>query len=124
VTYGGAFNELRGLERFFEKAVMLNFGHVNFVVVQSLGHVQLFATPWTAARQVSMCFAIFWSWLKLMSIELVMPSKHLILCCPLLFLSSIFPSSGFFLVSQLFPSGGQSIGASVSALVLPINLQG
>ena len=61
------------------------------VVAQSLNHVQLFVTPWTAAHQASLSFTISWSLLKLMSIELVMPSNHPILCCPLL-LSSIFPS--------------------------------
>ena len=54
----------------------------------------------------------------------VMPSNHLILCCPLLFLPSIFPSTGSFPVSQLFVSGGQSIGASASVSVLPINIMG
>ena len=49
-------------------------------------------TPWTAALQASLSFAIFWSLLKLMSIELVMPSNHLLLCCPLLLLPSIFAS--------------------------------
>ena len=63
------------------------------VVVQSLSHVRLFATPWTAARQTSLTFTISQSLLKLMSIELMMPSKHLILCRPLLFLPSIFPST-------------------------------
>ena len=62
------------------------------VVVQSLSRVWLFATPWTAARQASLSFAFSWSLLKLMSIEAVMPSKFLILCRPLLLLSSIFPS--------------------------------
>ena len=62
------------------------------VVVQLLSHAQLFATPWTAACQVSLSFTISWSFLKLMSIESVMPSNHLILCCPLLLLPSIFPS--------------------------------
>ena len=62
------------------------------VVVQSLHHVLLFASPWTAARQVSLSFTIYWSLLKLMSTELVMPSNHFILCCPLLLLPSIFPS--------------------------------
>ena len=57
-----------------------------FSSVQSLSHAQLFATPWTAARHHSR------SLLKLMSIESVMPSSHLILCCPLLLLPSIFPS--------------------------------
>ena len=62
-----------------------------FVVVQSLSHVQLFAMPWTAACQASLFFTISWSLLKHMSIELVMPSNHLILCRPLLLLPSIFP---------------------------------
>ena len=63
-----------------------------FVVVQLLSHVQLFATPWTAACQSSLSFTISWSLLKLMPIESVMPSNHLILCRPLHFLPSIFPS--------------------------------
>ena len=60
--------------------------------VQSLSRVRLFATPWTAASQASLYFINSWSLLKLMSIELVMPSNHLILCHPLLLLLSIFPS--------------------------------
>ena len=60
--------------------------------VQSLSHVQLFATPWTAAHQASVSITNSWSLLKLMSIESVMSSNHLILCCPLLLLPSIFPS--------------------------------
>ena len=60
-------------------------------VLQSLSCVQLFATPWTAACQASLSFTISWSLLKLMSIELVMPSNHLVLCCPLLLLPLIFP---------------------------------
>ena len=63
-----------------------------FVVVQSLSHVQLFAMPWTAACQASLFFTISQSLLKLMSIELVMPSNYLILCHPLLLLPSILPS--------------------------------
>ena len=63
-----------------------------YIVVQSLSHVQLFATLWTAARQASLSFTNSQSLLKLMSIELVMPSNHLILCHPLLLLPSIFPS--------------------------------
>ena len=59
---------------------------------QSLGRVRLFVTPWTAACQASISFTISQSLLKLMSIELVMPSNHLILCHPLLLLPSIFPS--------------------------------
>ena len=60
--------------------------------VQSLNHVWLFANPWTAARQASLSFTISWSLLKLMSIEWMMPSNNLILCCPLLLLPSVFPS--------------------------------
>ena len=63
-----------------------------FGSVQSLSCVQLFATPWTAARQASLSITNSWSLLKLMSIESVMPSNHLILCRPLLLLPSIFPS--------------------------------
>ena len=62
------------------------------IVVQLLSSVRLFATPRTAAHQASLFFTIFWSLLKLMSIESVMPSNHLILCCPLLLLPSIFPN--------------------------------
>ena len=60
--------------------------------VQSLSHVRLFATPWTAACQASLSITNSWSLLKLMSIELVLPSNHLISCHPLLFPPSIFPS--------------------------------
>ena len=60
--------------------------------VQSLSRVRLFAAPGTAARQAFLSITNSWSSLKLMSIELVMPSSHLILCCPLLLLPSIFPS--------------------------------
>ena len=64
--------------------------------VQSLSHVRPFATPWTAARQVSLSITNSWSSLKLMSIELVMPSNDLILCRPFLLPPSIFPSSRVF----------------------------
>ena len=63
-----------------------------FSSVQSLSHVRLFATPWTAAHQASLSITNFRSLLKLMSIESVMPSNHLIFCCPLLLLPSIFLS--------------------------------
>ena len=62
------------------------------VVVHSLSHVQLFATPWSAAHQTFLSFIISWSLLKLISIELVMPPNHLILCHPLLLLPPVFPS--------------------------------
>ena len=70
--------------------------HVQFSLVQSLSRVWLFATPWTAAHQASLSITISQSLLKLMSIESVMPSNHLILCHPLLCLPSIFPSSRVF----------------------------
>ena len=97
-----------------------------FAVVQLLSRVRLFVTPRTAACQASLSITISQSLLKLMSIESVMPSNHLILCHPLLLLPSIFPVIRvFFPISQLFTSDGQSIGASASALVLPVlNIQG
>ena len=64
----------------------------NPFVVQSLSHVQLFVTPWATASQVSPSFTVSQTLLKLMSIESVMPSSHLVLCRPLLLLPSIFPS--------------------------------
>ena len=71
---------------------MTSLGEMVVVVVQSLSLVQLFVTSWTAARQASLSITICQNLLKLMSIELVMPSNHLILCCPYFLLSSIFPS--------------------------------
>ena len=77
--------------KFFPPSPLASLAGLMFVVVQSLSHVWLFATPWTAACQASLTFTISWSLLKLMSIELVMPSNHLILYCSLLLLPSIFP---------------------------------
>ena len=65
---------------------------ITFSSIQSLSHVQLFATPWTVARQASLSITNSRSLLRLMPIESVMPSNHLILCRPLLLLPSIFPS--------------------------------
>ena len=104
--------------------------HVNcdyfllLVVVQSPHHVQFFVTPWTAACQASLSFTISWRFLKLMSIESVMPPNHLILCHLLLLLSQSLPTSGSFPMSQLFTSGGQSIGASASTSILSMSIQG
>ena len=67
-----------------------------FVCFLLLSHVQLFVTPWTVSCQASLSFTVSWSLLKLMSIEIVMPSNHLFLCLPLLPLPSIFPSVRFF----------------------------
>jgi len=91
------------------------------VVVQSLSHAWLFLTPRTAACQAPLSLTISRSLLKLMSIESVKPSNHLILCHSLLLLPLSFPASGSFTISQLFISGGQSIGTSAS--VLPKNAQ-
>ena len=62
-------------------------------------------TSWTAACQASLTFTISWSWLKLMSIESIMPSNHLILCTPFSSCSKYFSASGSFPMSWLFPSG-------------------
>ena len=71
-------------------------GYVQFSSFQLLSHVQLFETPWTAARQASLSFTNSWILLKLMSIESVIPSNYLIFCHPLLLLPSIFPSISVF----------------------------
>ena len=74
-------------------------------------------TPWTAARQASLSITRSQSLLKLMSIESVMPSKHLIFCHPLLLLLTIFPNIRVFFNESALGSGGQSIGASASVLL-------
>ena len=76
-----------------------------FSSVQSLSRVRLFATPWTAARQASLSITNSQSLLKLMSIESVKPSSHLILCPPLLLLPSIFPSIRVFSNESVLPKG-------------------
>ena len=82
------------------------------------------AIPWTAAHQASLSSTNSWSLLRLMSIETVMPSNHLILCLPLLPHLQFFPASGSFQMSQFFESGGQSTGVVASPSVLPMNNQG
>ena len=117
--------------------------------VQSLSHVWLFVTPWITAHQASLSITNSQSLPKLVSIESVMPSSHLIVCRPLFLLPPISPSirvfsnestlrmrwpnfssclqsllaSGSFPMSQLFAWGAQSIGVSVSTSVLPMNTQ-
>ena len=81
------------------------------------------ATPWIAARQASLFITSSRSSLRLTSIESVMPSSHLILCCPLLLLPPTLPASKSFPMSQLFAWGGQSTGVSAAASVLPKNTQ-
>ena len=93
-----------------------------FSSVQSFSRVQLFATPWTATRQTSLSITNSQNLYKLMSIESVMSSNHLILCCPLFLTLQSFPALGSFQMSQFFTSGGQSTGGSASALVLPKNI--
>ena len=112
------------------KVVMFSSQQVSVVLppwffssVQLLSHVWLFVTQWTAACQASLSITNTWSIPKPMSIELVMPSNHFILCRPLLLLPSIFPSIRVFPMSQLFASGGQRIGVSASTSVLPMNTQ-
>ena len=129
VTKGGP--RVRGGARIWPESIdskSISQGHYNFnsrlvIVVQSLNRVWLFLTPWTAACQAPLsCNSR--SLLKFMSIELVMLSNHLILCCPLLLCLQPFPASGSFSMNQLFASGGQSVEASAPASVLPVNIQG
>ena len=89
--------------------------------VQSLSHVWLFVTPWTAACQASLSITNSQTLLKLMSSESVMPSNHLILCHPLLLLPSVFPSIRVFSNESVLCVRWPIIGAS--ALVLPTNIQ-
>ena len=94
-----------------------------FFVVQSLSHVQLFATPQTAACQAPLSSTISQSLLKFVSIESVMLSNHFIPAIHFSFCLQSFLASGSFLMSQLFPSGDQSTRTSTSAPVLPMNMQ-
>ena len=91
--------------------------------VQSLSRAWLFATPWTAARQASLSITNSQSLPKLISIESAMPSNHLVLCHPISSCPQSFPALGSFQMSQLFVSGGQSVGVSASASALPMNTQ-
>ena len=93
---------------------------VLFSSVQLLSHIWLFATPWIAARQASLSITNFRNLLKLMSVESVMPSNHLILCRLLLRLPSIFPRISVFSIESVLCL---SFGTSVSASVLPMNIQ-
>ena len=92
------------------------------IVVQSLKHVRLFVTLWTTACQASLFFTISQRLLRLMSSESVMPSNHLSLCPPLLWLQA-FPASGSFLMSWFFISACRSMGASAPTSVPTMNIQ-
>ena len=112
------------VEKHLHKSLKITSSQVHqFNSVQSLNHIWLFVIPWTAALQAPMSITNSQSLLKLMCIESVMPSNHLILCHPLSSHLQSFPASGSFPVSHFFASGGQSIGVSASASVLPMNIQ-
>ena len=106
-------NTTPGLSVQFSRSVMSNSLQVGL------------QTPglWTAARQAFLSITISQSLLKLMSIESVMPSNHLIFCRPLLLPSSIFPIIRVFSSESVLPLGGQNIGVLASASVLPMNIQ-
>ena len=96
----------------------------NFLaIVQLLSHVRLFATPWTAALQASLSFTVSRSLLTFMYTESMMPYSLLVSAALFSFCLQSFSASGSFSMSWLFASGGQSIGASASATVLPVNIQ-
>ena len=95
----------------------------SFSSVQSLSHVRLFETPWTAACQASLSITNSCSLLKLMSITSVMPLTISSSVMPFPFHLQSLPATGSFPVSQFFTSGGQSVEASASASVLPMNIQ-
>ena len=106
------------------KAVVISESHYSVQFSRSVMSNPM--TPWTAACQASLSITNSRSLLKLMSIRLVMPSNHLILCHSLLFLPSIFPASGSFQMSQFLASGGPSIGVSASPSIhifIPMNIQ-
>ena len=92
-------------------------------VVQLLSHVQIFVTPWTATRQAPLSSTVSWSLLRLTSIELVMLPNHLILCCPLLLLPSVFPSIRVFSNESALRMRWPNIEVSASTSVLPMNIQ-
>ena len=111
------------------------FSHFQCNVAQhsvQVSLIGLLVTPWRTAHQVSLSITNSLSLLKLMSIKSVIPSNHLILCCPLLISSSVVPfssclqsflASGSFPMSWLFKSDGLSTGASASATIFPMNIQ-
>ena len=97
--------------------------NIQFSSVQLLSHVWHFATPWTEAQQASLSITNSWSLLKLMSIESVMPTNHLILLCPLFLLPSIFPSIRVFSNDSVLHIRWPKYWSSASASVLPMNTQ-
>ena len=97
---------------------------ISYVVVQLPSHVQLFATPWTAAHQAFLSLTISWSLPKFMFIASVMSSSHFSSDTLFSFCPQSFSASGTFPLSQLFASDDQNTGASASSSVLPMSIQG
>ena len=96
---------------------------LQFSSVQSLSRVHIFATPWTAARQASLSITNSQSLLKLMSIESLMPSNHLILCCPLVLLPSISPRIRVFSNESVLHIGWPKYWSFSFSISLPMNTQ-
>ena len=102
--------------------MMLNIGVI--IVVQLLSHVWLFATPWSEACQASLSFTISQSLFRLMSLKLMRPSNHLVLCCPFLLPPSIFPKIRVFSNESVLRIRWPKYWSFSSASVLPMNIQG
>ena len=116
------FNKVQLINIYFMGSILMAYLRSHSVQsVQSLSHVQLFATPWTVARQASLSITNSRSLLKLMSIELVMPSNHLILCL-LLLPPSIFPSIRVFFNESVLHFRCPKY-QSFSFSILPMNIQ-
>ena len=112
-----------GMTILLSERTMKSYSDLQFSSIQSLSHVRLFATPWTAAHQASLSITNSQSLPKLMSIESVMPSNHLILCPPLLLQPSIFPTIRVFSNESALTIRWPSTGVSASTSVLPMNTQ-
>ena len=111
-----------------QNVIHVSYKYINWNIQirsdQSLNRVWLFATPWITTRQASLSITNSQSSLRLMSIESVMPSSHLILCRPLSSCPQSLPASQSFPMSQLFAWGGQSSGVSALASFLPKKSKG
>ena len=107
----------------YSRALLVTYFIYSCKSVQWLSHAQLFVTPWTAVRQASMSITNSRSLPKLMTIELVMPSNHLILCHPLLLPPSIFLSIRVFSNDSVLWIRWPKYGVSASTSVLPVNIQ-
>ena len=118
------FSSLKVMVKIYYRVMLeLAYPLISFHSVQSLSHVCLSMTPWTAACQASLSITNSQNLLKLMSIELMMPSNISSSVIPSFSCFQYFPASGSFPRSQFFASGGQSIGVSALASFLPMNTQ-